>query len=83
MTTTKTISAFDSVRLLAAFQVLTLPSGAMGVPHKRAKEVIVELTGMKLPKGKPPVGADLATYVAWLSPGATVHQRSAKGVTSG
>jgi hypothetical protein len=44
----KTIQGFEALRLMSAFQVLTVPSGAMGVTHKRAKEVIFEITGKRV-----------------------------------
>lgn len=41
------LDGFDRLRLLAAFQVLTMPSGCFRVTHKVAKQIILELTGKK------------------------------------
>lgn len=64
------MNRLDSVRLLAAFQVLSMPSGALGATHKQARAVVVELTG-EAPKraGIPAPGADLLTYLEWHQPG--------------
>lgn len=60
------LSGFDSTRLLCAFQVLGVPSGALGVTHKTAKAVIVELTGKKPSmKGYPAATSGLVDYLAW------------------
>mgnify|MGYP001582536377 CR=1 FL=1 len=60
------LSGLDGLRLLSAFQVLSMPSGCMGVTHKRAREVIVELTGKKPVRGSmPPAGTSLAGYLSW------------------
>ena len=54
------------VKLLAAFQVLSLPSGVLGVKHKRAREVIRELAGVE-PVGTTPAGLSLEGYLEWLA----------------
>lgn len=60
------LTGLEGLRLLSAFQVLSLPSGMMGVTHKRARQVIVEMTGQKPPKGPlPKAGTDLAGYLSW------------------
>lgn len=56
----------DRVQLLAAFQTLTMPEGAYGVTHERAREVILEQTGVE-PVGTPAVGKDLDDYLDWLN----------------
>jgi len=63
----------DSVRLLCAFQALYMPSGFYHrtVTHKRAREVIAEMTGIHLKKtAKPPKPGEidgLQGYVNWAS----------------
>jgi hypothetical protein len=47
----KSFTGLDSIRLLSAFQVLSLPSGTLGVPHERAREVIAEMTGKAPQRG--------------------------------
>ena len=43
----------DARRLFAACQVLSRPSGLLGVKHKQARKIITEILG-ECPKGKPP-----------------------------
>lgn len=58
-------TGLDSLRLLSAFQVLSVPSGMMGVTHKRAREVITEMTGKAPKRGtKFPPGASLADLLS-------------------
>ncbi len=56
----------ESVQLLAAFQVLSMPSRTFGgVTHKDARKVVRNLTG-KTPKGRPEgLTCDLAGYLSW------------------
>jgi len=61
---TVTLDAFDQLRVLAAFQVLSMPSGALGVKHKQARAVLRDLLG-RAPKGRVPKGLDLDGYLAW------------------
>jgi len=62
-------TGLDSVRLLAAFQVLSLPSGTLGVPHVRAREVVTELTGSTPKRGSLfSPGASLEEYLAIHQP---------------
>jgi hypothetical protein len=59
------LSGLESLRLLSAFQVLSVPSGMMGVTHKRAREVITEMTGKSPKPGtKFPPGASLASLLS-------------------
>jgi hypothetical protein len=59
------LTGLESCQLLAAFQVLTLPSGALGVSHKVAKAAVLTLTGRKV-RGKPPKGTrDLSQFLTW------------------
>lgn len=65
----KALGQIERLQLLAAFQVLSLPSGTLGVKHKRAREVIELLTGKPVKvsqiKGGVPTGLDLTGYLAW------------------
>jgi len=62
------LNLIERLRLLSAFQVLSLPTGAMGVTHKRAKTVILEMTGKTPPKkAQPPVGGTLESYIEWIN----------------
>lgn len=60
------LDGLDGLRLLAAYQVLSMPSRAMGVTHKTAREAIRKLAPSlgRMPKGKPQ-GSTLAEYVSW------------------
>jgi hypothetical protein len=59
------LSGLESLRLLSAFQILSVPSGMMGVTHKRAREVIAEMTGKAPERGtKFPPGASLESLLA-------------------
>lgn len=59
------LSGLDSLRLLSAFQVLSVPSGCMGVTHKRARQVVTEMTGKAPKRGtKFPPGASLADLLS-------------------
>ena len=70
-TTQLELSQVDSVRLLCAFQVLFMPSGLHGrtVMHTRARQIILEMTGIRLRVGaKPPhAGMDIPEYIEWAS----------------
>ena len=67
----------ESLRLLSAFQALTMPTGFYRVTHKYARGVIAEMTGIHLKaKAKPPAsreiseispGNPLQGYVTWAS----------------
>ncbi|MDQ3170314.1 MAG: hypothetical protein M3Q55_09280 [Acidobacteriota bacterium] len=59
------LSGMDAVRLLCAYQVLTMPSGMLGGTHKAARAVIAELVGVPLPEGAMPKSASLMEYLAW------------------
>lgn len=73
MTGTITLNGIDSIRLLCAFQVLGLPSRSYGVTHKRAREVITEMTGLTPIRGRRAQSVDgdadthLQGYLNWLS----------------
>ena len=60
---------FDSVRLLAAFQVLSLGDGALGARHEDARAWVLKLTGREYQaeraQSRPPPGADLRTWLDW------------------
>lgn len=62
----------EALRLLSAFQVLTLHSGAYGVTHARARDVIAEMLGHRPIRGRkppmPPRGHEepLQFYLDWL-----------------
>lgn len=58
---------FDSVRLLAAFQVLSLEDGALGAKHDDARHWVLKLTGREYkPRAPmPAAGADLRTWLDW------------------
>ena len=73
MTGTITLNGIDALRLLSAFQVLRLPSGMYGVTHKRARQVITEMTGLTPIRGRKPQSdsgdpdSHLQGYLNWLS----------------
>jgi len=74
MTGTLTLNGIDALRLLSAFQVLRLPSGMYGVTHKRARQVISEMTGLTPIRGRKPQSdteadsdSHLQGYLNWLS----------------
>lgn len=59
------LTGLESLRLLAAFQVLSVPSGVMGVTHKQARKVITEMTGQAPKPGTEfPPGASLETLLS-------------------
>jgi hypothetical protein len=64
------VNGLDELRLLSAFQALRLWSGAYGVTHKRAREVIFKITGlMPIARRKPerPTEGDVVQgYLNWL-----------------
>jgi hypothetical protein len=62
---TKELDHMQCVRLLAAFQVLSLPSGELGATHKQARATILEITGKKQ-RGKVPAGWPLEHYLATI-----------------
>ena len=62
------ISGLDSVRLLAAFQVLALPDGMLGATHAAALAMVEELTGRAYDARKerrPPSAAELSAWLSW------------------
>lgn len=66
------ISQIDAMRLISAFQVLSWPSGFYrGTTHKRAREVIEEVIGIRLKRNAKPDRSnppeDLQGYVDWAS----------------
>lgn len=62
------LNGLQCLRLLSAFQALTMPSRFFGVTHKQARTIIGELIGFE-PKGKPgiaPRDTDaLQWYIDW------------------
>ena len=56
------------IRLLSAFQVLTLPEGAANVDHARARAVVREVLGLEdLPATNPAPRESLEDYLLhWL-----------------
>jgi len=63
------LDGFQCLRLLSAFQALTMPTGFFGgCTHKQARGIITELLGFK-PKGKPQIAPRdvdaLQWYVDW------------------
>ena len=65
------LSGMNGPRLMAAFQVLAWPSGFYsGTTHRRAREVILEIAGIKLKRNaKPPRGEGLSLegYLEWAA----------------
>ena len=72
------LNGIESVRLLCAFQALTLPSKFFHptVTHKKAREIIEEMTGLRLVGGRVPKipkepttpgGTHLQSYLDWAS----------------
>ncbi len=60
----------DSVRLLAAFQVLALEDRALGARHEDARHWVLKLTGREYDrhrsvKGTMPLSADLRGWLEW------------------
>lgn len=53
----------NRLRLLSAFQTLTFPSGAFGVTHRFAKQLILELTGVEPGDGPFLPGRTLEQYL--------------------
>jgi hypothetical protein len=57
------------IRLLSAFQVLTLPDGILGAKHTQARKVICEILGLdELPAENPTPQPSIEAYLAeWLN----------------
>ena len=83
----KPVSGIDALRLLCAFQALTMPSGFYRVTHTRARQAIEQITGKRPKRGAKPVQADgspcttLDTYLAWH--GFTTTEGATEGATDG
>jgi hypothetical protein len=65
---TATEKHMTRIRLLSAFQVLTVPATRTGVSHKRARQVVQEILELdELPKTNPTPQPTLEAYLlTWL-----------------
>jgi hypothetical protein len=71
------LNGMDGLRLLSAFQALTMPSRFYRVTHKEARDIIEEITG-KRPKGKPVKQSGesaLEGYLSWHFGGVVVEMK--------
>jgi len=62
-----TLNAIQRVRLLSAFQALQWDTGTFGVTHTQVRQIIADLTGLRLRRGATPTDgtSDLEDYLAW------------------
>ena len=64
---TSELTVWDELRLLSAFQALQWDTGIFGQTHTQVRQIIADLTGLRLRRGATPPDATsgLEDYIAW------------------